>query len=389
MLRRRIGSAHSLQYGRFFGLCLSAVLFIAPAGAEPPGADDCVTGIKKEVSPVQNGCEIPFLESGAKKLPSSHKKKKQKSDSRVRYSNPRTYRVEESVTVINGDYPLRAVTVVMPYPEEIPGYQKLVRVSKGDGKLLKDRRTGASYLQFHREGFPEAGESTTFTLSYEVTLHEIATGFPESQSSISPMRMDHGLQRYSRAAMPYIDPYNREIQSIGDQLWLRSHGDPLLYARFSYEYVASHFKYQNANTGLHPISQLLASGGGDCGNLTSLVISLLRYKKIAARHNIAVQPDGNYHAWGEFFVSGMGWIPFDTSYKNGNPSGDYFGKIRADSYGIVFNHDVNIHVDGAYAGAEFTVPLLQSFAWWVWGDSSDIQGHIRAEHHISITPVFD
>lgn len=141
-----------------------------------------------------------------------------------------------------------------------------------------------------------------------------------------------------------VVPNNLTLSMLSDKLWEEiGYSNVMAYAERCYYYVAQNYRYLNPNTGLHPLSELLANGGGDCGNLSSIYISLLRAKGIPARHVIAVGANDNFHVWSEFYVQDRGWIPVDVTYKNGNPHGNYFGKYHEKfiivQKGVVMDYD--------------------------------------------------
>ena len=124
----------------------------------------------------------------------------------------------------------------------------------------------------------------------------------------------------------YINLKNKTIRSLGDSLWNVSK-DTIDYARRCYEYVATHFKYIKVGN-WRTLSEIIKKGGGECGDFSTVFITLMRYKGIPARHNIGVKTDGSYHVWADFYHTDYGWIPVDVTYKNSNPKGDFFGVYR-------------------------------------------------------------
>jgi hypothetical protein len=113
---------------------------------------------------------------------------------------------------------------------------------------------------------------------------------------------------------------------LGDSLWNVSK-DTIDYARRCYEYVATHFKYMKVGN-WRTLSEIIKKGGGECGDFSTVFITLMRYKGIPARHNMGVKTDGSYHIWADFYHKDYGWIPVDVTYKNSNPKGDFFGVYR-------------------------------------------------------------
>ena len=99
---------------------------------------------------------------------------------------------------------------------------------------------------------------------------------------------------------------------------------------------------------------------GECGDFSTLVVNLLRYKNIPSRHNICLRldTDNSYHVWVDFYLEGYGWIPLDATYKHDYPSGDYFGRYAGDC--IVVAQDMFYDVNG------FNLEICQTFSYYYW-----------------------
>jgi hypothetical protein len=161
-----------------------------------------------------------------------------------------------------------------------------------------------------------------------------------------------------------VDPTNSSVISVANSLWKDSEGNLIDYARRCYEWTAKNMSYGNMNTGLHTITELMHTKKGDCGNFSSVFISLLRAKGIPARHIVMISPqESGYHVRAEFYIPAYGWIPADPTFKNSNPSGDFFGKFTG-KY-VVMSLGVNSIIKDSY-GNDFTASLLQTYFYWYW-----------------------
>lgn len=180
----------------------------------------------------------------------------------------------------------------------------------------------------------------------------------------------------TRRSGDYIVPGNKNIKAISGQLLQECDSNLMAYAEACYTYVAAHYRYMKPMTGLHTISEILKDGGGDCGNLSSIYISLLRAQGIPARHVQAIRVN-DYHIWAEFFVQDFGWVPVDVTYKNSNPRGDFFG--RYDGKWVVVQRGVNLKY--SVAGSWKQVALVQEASWWYWYDTP---ATLSATQHLTI-----
>ena len=133
-------------------------------------------------------------------------------------------------------------------------------------------------------------------------------------------------KRYTPKYYEYLDTENATIKRISEELWGNS-TDVYDYARKCYDYVNGHFSFKD-NPGMwNSMDDIIKYNGGDCGNLSSIIITLLRCKNIPARHVITW-----LHAWGEFYLENYGWIPFDPTLKT-------FGKVT-EGYGLVRSNEI-------------------------------------------------
>jgi transglutaminase-like putative cysteine protease len=56
----------------------------------------------------------------------------------------------------------------------------------------------------------------------------------------------------------------------------------------------------------------LENGQGTCSEYTNLFIAIMRSQGIPARFVTGVVYEGGYHAWPEFYLYGVGWIPVEA-----------------------------------------------------------------------------
>lgn len=133
-------------------------------------------------------------------------------------------------------------------------------------------------------------------------------------------------KRYTTKYYEILDTENALVKRVSDSIWNRS-TDVLDYAKKCDAYVVDNYTFQD-NPGLwNTTDEIIFYDGGDCGNLSSLFITLLRCKKIPARHVIT-----KGHAWAEFYLENNGWIPVDPTYQT-------FGKV-VKGYGLIRSNEI-------------------------------------------------
>lgn len=273
-----------------------------------------------------------------------------------------TYSIENSVIITNGDCELTKTICILPVPLS-NNYQHIEALKIENAEILHTDKQSAYARQSNTAALPGKGENAVFTERFNVTLYPMYIDFTQFRK-IYPYKTSSALyKQYTCSDGNYIDTGNEKLLQQANRLWEESRGDIIGYARLCYHYVAENFDYLNANTGLHPLSKLLADGGGDCGNLSTLFVTLLRQKGIPARHIVTVRPDGSFHVWADFYLEKYGWIPVDVTAKHDNPQGNFFGFCAGD--GIVMSTDI-CHIIEAEQGHPFPATLLQTYLWWYW-----------------------
>lgn len=284
-----------------------------------------------------------------------------------------------STAALSAQTPVRVYNTIHTDRTDCPGLNKLIQIlpycetneyqtianhhfgTNGEKKTTDEKH---HYLWQKTTNFYYAPDVITFSDTFDF----IPTHFVMNLDSITMLYPYDSTSEewlwHTGTEGVYVCPDNAVIDSLADMIWDQS-SDIIDFARQCYEYVAGHLTYQNPGTGLHSIEDILAWGGGDCGNFASVYISMLRNKGVPARHVVGFSPynDNDMHVWAEFFLQGYGWFPADPTYKNSDPSGDYFGRY---SYNYcIAGKDINhvYNLGGAQNQAE---PLLQTYLWWYW-----------------------
>lgn len=277
-------------------------------------------------------------------------------------TNQYTYRVNNKIVVDHISDQITRMAIIMPLAQTNQ-YQTVNNVKVYDGEKVPIPGSDDAYIRWTLTDLTQK-PTTEIYYDFDVTLHAINFDFSKIEIIYPYDTTSENYSWYVGQSGAYVDPNNPEIQRIGGAIWWQS-SDILDYARRCYEYVAANYKYINPFTGLHTLKDILEAGGGDCGNLSSIFISLLRYKKIPARHIVTVRPDGVYHVWSDFYLEKYGWVPVDVTFKNSDPKGDYFGKF--DGNGIVMTKEVWIPIDKGN-GQTYYSDILQGYNMWIWSN---------------------
>ena len=287
--------------------------------------------------------------------------------------------VSNSVTCTYSNIELNWMYFILPLPKTNM-YQDISNMLIHSAQQHECPDSVNSYITVYCEagGIPASGRdmiSESFhAVAYEVKANlDLIKNIPAYDPESEPCKKYLGKEDGD-----LINPTNSTIATLANNMWQTTNGDLIKYARKCYEWTAQNINYGNMNTGLHTISDLMSSRTGDCGNFSSVFISLLRAKGIPARHIVMISPQElGYHVRAEFYIPGYGWIPADPTFKNSNPSGDYFGKFTGQY--VVVSFGVNLECrqwDDEY----FTASLLQSYCYWYSGYGV---GPVRTQHSFS------
>lgn len=288
----------------------------------------------------------------------------------------KSYFISNKALILNNNCDLRKLSLILPVPQSC-SYQDIEDLSVSSGDILVSP-SGNKYLRdVKTSNLPNAGEQYVLSEDFTVTLYPMYVDM-EQFTTIYPYDTNSEIYKiYTSNKGLYIDTNNPLILSISDKLWEDSQNNVLLYAKNCYEYVAANYRYLNPNTGIHPIDKILKDGGGDCGNLASIYVNLLRAKHIPAKHIVTVRPDGSYHVWADFYLEKYGWIPVDVNMKLDHPNGNYFGYCKGD--GIVMSEDIFYDIEFE-SGSKYEVVLLQTFYYWYWLNSGN---SLFANHEVT------
>ena len=261
----------------------------------------------------------------------------------------------------NGTTITRA-SILLPIPQTNQ-YQTVHNTALNGGKRCKTDGSGDRYARFQINNLTE--DSIVVGVRTVITHNVITTDFSQIDPNLEYDVTSEEYLLYTGATIEgYVDPNNPTIIQIADSIWSVSEGI-VNYAYNCYNHVAANYGYLNPNTGIHTLSQILADGGGDCGNLSSIFISLLRHKGVPARHVVSIFSNGDCHVWAEFKMEGYGWIPVDVTYHQSDANGDYFGRYNYNA--TIVGFDVGHTYSRWNANDTYTTGILQDYHWWWWG----------------------
>lgn len=263
------------------------------------------------------------------------------------------------------------LVVLMPAPITNE-YQEIHLLKANQGNFVNINK--ANKILFY-DG-PFTGEFMDMTETFKYKTKKVKIDFNDKSNKNVITGVKPGT--YLKSDGKYINISNKVIKQIGDQLWSESNNDIIEYARLCYNYVATHYKYIKGPW--RTLAEIIKSGGGECGDFSSIFINLMIYKGIPARHNMGVWKDGGYHVGPDFYHEDYGWIPVDPTLKQLHPDRDYFGAYYGNL--IILSQGLT-----SYSGANFSIykTPLQSFYYWYWFDNGS--GSVKGVHKTQGKPV--
>jgi transglutaminase-like putative cysteine protease len=118
------------------------------------------------------------------------------------------------------------------------------------------------------------------------------------------------------------------------KMWRGPPEKPLEFVHRVYKQLRLHLPYDTREGGEWICSQILKVGFGECCRHSIVGTSILRANKIPARTVCGLWAIDNKskgaHCWGEFFLDGVGWVPYDTTLGDDKKSEEYFGKKKGE-----------------------------------------------------------
>jgi transglutaminase-like putative cysteine protease len=230
---------------------------------------------------------------------------------------------------------------------------------------LKHPETGEKYAAGIFEYW---GNFSAEKVEFDAEIYDVQFNFSKVTTIYPYIKNGLIYRTYTKQDGNLIVPDNTEIQKIGAELKQQSDNE-LSYAERAYEYVSKNMRY-SLDFDSSDLTDILKRKNGDCGCFSSVYVSLLRYRGIPARTVYGINPKNQErkHAWSEFYLRGYGWVPVDTTAKNGNPGQNFFG-YRPKEF-VVTSCGNNITV----LTSEYGKFGMKKIGWfqenycWMWSD---------------------
>ncbi|MCL1633945.1 transglutaminase-like domain-containing protein [Luteimonas sp. SX5] len=290
--------------------------------------------------------QTPFNDSPLEKSHPHHKQVHDEAIASGRSSAaPHSVRVTQSITVDADAVPAgETLRAWVPYPRAIAGQQENIRFVASVPAKHQIAPESAMQRTVYLEQPAEAGKKTTFSITYELDIY--GRYHAMDPDKVVPVQPTPELAPFLGERPPHIvftddmRKFSREV--VGDEK------NPYRIAKKLYEAV-DRIPWAGAreySTITNISDYALHAGHGDCGQVTLLLMTLLRMNGIPSRWQSGmIFSDGEYnnlHDWGQMYLAPYGWVPVDVSFGRladapAELQDFYFGGI--DGYRIAFNDD--------------------------------------------------
>jgi transglutaminase-like putative cysteine protease len=260
---------------------------------------------------------------------------------------PRRVRVTHTLSVKPDAVPAgQTVRAWLPYPRAIAGQQEAIALVASRPARPQVAPERALQRTAYLEQPAVSGEPTTFSVTYEVTVHArrvtidpdrvVAAAITPELAPFLAERAPHvlfsdDLRRFSEQVVAdEKNPYR-----IAQKLFAAVDRIPWAGAR-EYSTISNISEYA------------LRAGHADCGQQTLLLIALLRMNGIPARwqsgwaYSEDVEGHDTMHDWGALYLAPYGWVPMDVTtgqLASDDPALRWFYLGGLDAYRVAFNDD--------------------------------------------------
>ncbi len=277
--------------------------------------------------------------------------------------------------------------VFLPDPPEHPSQSLLKVVSDPVGKIVIENSALARNVRFIdlKVDEPKAGSKLHVKLEIQTTLHT---------RKLIPLKMGEKLpiveeltdteQKYYSSPSRYLDFEEKPFCDWLDAKKLHSKKgeSPLDFAARILEVLRADIEYKFDPNEEKRASVMCGKKAGDCGGMTYLFVAAMRANQIPARALLgrlakprkegSTPSDNSYeqpHIRAEIYLTGIGWVPVDPSYANGNknrPVKAFIGNDPGDMLVLQVDVDMKLPFPDP-PGEKLFVGLQLEPAYWTFG----------------------
>ena len=260
---------------------------------------------------------------------------------------PRRVRITHRIAVKPDAVPAgETVRAWIPYPRAIAGQQEAIALVDSQPARPQVAPERALQRTAYLEQPAVAGQPTTFSLTYEVTVH--ARHVAIDPDRVVPATITPELAPFVAERAPHVvfsDDLRRfSAQVIGEETNPYRIAQKLFAAVDRIPWAGA----REYSTITNLSDYAFRAGHADCGQQTLLLITLLRMNGIPARwqsgwaYSEDVEGHDTMHDWGALYLAPYGWVPMDVTtgqLASDDPALRWFYLGGLDAYRVAFNDD--------------------------------------------------
>ena len=260
---------------------------------------------------------------------------------------PRRVRITHTLRVKPDAVPAgETVRAWLPYPRAIAGQQEAIALVASQPERPQVAPERALQRTAYLEQPAVAGTPTTFSVTYEVTVHARRVAIDPDRVAPAPATPE--LAPYLAERAPHV-VFGDDLRRFSEQV-VGGETNPYRVAQKLFAAVdripwAGAREYSTiGNISDHAFR----AGHADCGQQTLLLITLLRMNGIPARWQSGwafsedVEGHDTMHDWGALYLAPYGWVPMDVTtgqLDSDDPALRWFYLGGLDAYRVAFNDD--------------------------------------------------
>ena len=295
--------------------------------------------------------EITTSESGADKVLHTHLQTMQPANTVGHFLLPKvnmhvTYTLSVKPNIVPDGTTIKAW---LPYPRKDVSRQTDVTFTGASQKdyILSEDKTPHTSIYMEKKAVKDS--STVFQVEYAFVSQGEYFDLMKSAKINEYNKNSELYKKYTRQQPPQIR-FTDTIKKLTDSI-TQSIQNPVEIMQACYRHIAANYPWASAlEYSIIPNipEYVIRHRKGDCGQVSLLLITMLRYKGIPARWQSGwmMHPDEvNLHDWAEVYFEGVGWVPVDMSFGRGQPLKNDIGRkfflSGIDSYRLYINTDIS------------------------------------------------
>jgi transglutaminase-like putative cysteine protease len=240
------------------------------------------------------------------------------------------------------------VWVPLPFKDDNQSVSDLVIQAPGGGTMGTESVHGNQI--HHSSSGRRGGVAFNVTVQFVVERHEIRFDDLTKGPAIPPPAPPD-LEQYLKGSR--LAPIDAEVKALATRL-AAGRKTAAEKARAIYDHVVDNMKLNRDGKGwgLGDLRYALALRKGDSLDLSAAFVGLAQAAGIPARTVVGFKlPDDRkegfltrYHAWAEFYLNQLGWIPVDPAEAISQPAkrDEWFGKLDANRIQMSVGRDITL-----------------------------------------------